>query len=202
MTRDVLSSVGLPVLVALLTTLAVEYLAKPRLDARKERITSSRRQVDNVVHGFQLAGMLIGSLLNVPETRDERWRSYVDDRLRRLDESLTTLELDISLLSIRYVVKHSSHVGKTAAFIGYFEGVVLRAAKVPDPDLSEILQVAERMDDFDTYFRVYLGLGDSQEPALKRLFWRRTERAKYSSKATATLQDLGLRVTEEAGHAD
>ena len=98
MTRDVLSSVGLPVLVALLTTLAVEYLAKPRLDARKERITSSRRQVDNVVHGFQLAGMLIGSLLNVPETRDERWRSYVDDRLRRLDESLTTLELDISLL--------------------------------------------------------------------------------------------------------
>ena len=134
MTRDILSSVGLPVLVALLTTLAVEYLAKPRLDARKERITSSRRQVDNVVHGFQLAGMLTGSLLNVPETRDERWRSYVDDRLRRLDESLTTLELDISRLSIRYVVKHSSHVGKTSAFIGYFQGVVLRAAKAPDPD--------------------------------------------------------------------
>ena len=187
---------------ALLTTLAIEYFAKPRLDARKERITSSRRQVDNVVHGFQLVGMLTGSLLNVPETRDELWCAYVDDRLRRLDESLTTLELDISRLSIRYVVKHSSHVGKTATFIGYFQGVVLRAVKVSDPDLSEIRQVAEHMEDFDTYFRVYLGLGDSQEPLLKRLFWRGTERAKYSSNATVTLQDLGLRVTEEAGHAD
>jgi hypothetical protein len=178
--------------VAFLTTLVVEYLAKPRLEARKERITRSRRQVDEVVHGFQMAGFLVGSLATLPDVSEERWRPYVKFRLEQLEKTLSALEVDISRLSIRYVAQHSSHIRKTSSFVGYFHGVVLRSIQAAQPDLEGVVEVGDQMEHFDVYFRVYLGLSDSQEPLIKRLFWRGVERDPYSEQASRALRELGL----------
>lgn len=53
-------SLSLAAVTALVTTLMVEYLAKPRLDARKERLLRDRRQIDQVVFGLQKLGLHMG----------------------------------------------------------------------------------------------------------------------------------------------
>ena len=60
---DAFSKIGVPVLVALITTLVVEYFAKPRLEARKSRLIRDRQQIDEVIFAFQKAAMLAPALL-------------------------------------------------------------------------------------------------------------------------------------------
>ena len=190
---DVVTKVGLPVVVALLTTLVIEYAAKPRLDARRERITHARRQVDEVVFGFQLAGMLAGVLASVPNARSSRWHSIVRQNLEELARTLSKLELDVSRLSVRYVQRHHDHISKTMRYLGYLHGTVIGALEEEDPDVAEIAAVTQAMDRFDTYFRVYVGAADSQEPLVKRLFWRRFTKREFAVEADRALEELGLR---------
>lgn len=64
-----LRSLLTPVMVALLTTLVVEYAAKPRLEARKARILRSRAEVDEFVQGSQKLGPLVHALPTSEQSR-------------------------------------------------------------------------------------------------------------------------------------
>jgi hypothetical protein len=42
-----------------------------------------------------------------------------------------------------------------------------------------VKETADKLELFDVYYRVHLGLRDSQEPWIKRLYWKWVEAADY-----------------------
>jgi hypothetical protein len=68
--------------VALITTLLVEYFAKPRLEARKERILDKSRQRRNAINNFRRAINLANKLLALKGQPSEMV-SLMDDHIKR-----------------------------------------------------------------------------------------------------------------------
>ncbi|HTN99190.1 MAG TPA: hypothetical protein VL068_00840, partial [Microthrixaceae bacterium] len=89
-------SLATPVLVALATTLVVEYAAKPRLEARKARIIRSRAEVDEFVYVAQRIGLLTGAL---PDSEQVRSIPGLDEYLRHAIEELDTAVGEASLVA-------------------------------------------------------------------------------------------------------
>jgi hypothetical protein len=188
-----LHSLVTPVLVALATTLVVEYAAKPRLEARKARILRSRAEVDEFVYAAQRLGLLAGAL---PDSRQIRahpgLEDYAREAIAELDAAAGEAVRVLSRLSARYAVAHGLHVAKTASFLGYLRGSCHGAAARPADHVDRLKDLVGDLENFDVYFRVHLGLGDSQEPLVKRLFWRAATQRDYAKQADATLARHGL----------
>jgi len=192
-----------PIVVALLTTLVVEYFAKPRLDARKERLIRDRRQLDELVYGFQKIGLVYGSL---PSPRQRIRAAFTDEALMKslLDAEMsiqTTLDA-MSRLSMRYAIAHTEHISRTSLFLGYLLGMTRSTDATAPDDVENLKKVASQLEHFDTYFRVYVGLEDSQEALIKRVFWRMSTAKEYREDAIATLDRLGLKAGDETRDLD
>ena len=189
-------SLATPVLVALATTLLVEYAAKPRLEARKARILRSRAEVDEFVYAAQQLGLLAGSL---PESRQLNGHpelvGYAREAISELDRAAADATRVLARLSIRYAIAHQVHIAKTARFLGFLRARCQLAAGDPVAHIDDLKDVAGEMEHFDVYFRVHLGLGDSQEPLLKRVFWRLATREEFEKATDAALARHGLSVT-------
>lgn len=195
----ILNSLAAPVLAAIATTLVVEYAAKPRLEARKARILRSRSEVDEFVYAAQRLGLLAGALPT--RTRLQQTPAlvaYAREAVVDLDNAAKDATAVLSRLSTRYAIVHSNHIAKTATFLGFLRGLCHAASAEPLEYIDNLKVVVGELERFDVYFRVHLGLGDSQEPMIKRLFWRVATQDEYAGEADATLERHGLPVPAAA----
>lgn len=190
------NSLATPVLVALATTLVVEYAAKPRLEARKARIIRSRAEVDEFVYAAQRIGLLSGALPDSEQVKSTpSLESYLRDAIDELDTAVGEASLVLSRLSVRYAAAHREHIAKTAIFLGFLRGRCRRAGVEPVRQVDDLKAVAGELEHFDVYFRVHLGLRDSQESLPKRLFWKLATQEGYAGEADAALVRHGLRAS-------
>lgn len=186
-------SLATPVLVALVTTLVVEYAAKPRLEARKARIIRSRAEVDEFVYAAQRLGLLTGALPRADQLRtNPELEQYAREAVSELGTAAAEASRVLSRMSVRYAVTHCEHIAKTATFLGFLRGRCHVAAADPVRRIDELKTVASDLEHFDVYFRVHLGLRDSQEPLIKRVFWRVATQDEFAEKADAVLARHGL----------
>jgi hypothetical protein len=198
----ILHSLATPVLVALATTLVVEYAAKPRLEARKTRILRSRSEVDEFVYAAQRLGLLTGALPGRRQLDDNpALIGYAREAVSDLDRAAGDATRVLSRLSVRYAIAHGEHIAKTATFLGFLRGRCHAVSVDPVEQVDSLKEVAADLEHFDVYFRVHLGLGDSQEPLIKRLFWRVASQDEYVVQANATLARHGLPVPERRNGA-
>lgn len=188
-------SLATPVLVALATTLVVEYAAKPRLEARKARIIRSRAEIDEFVYAAQRIGLLAGALPDSQQLESAPdLEQYARQAIDELDTAIGEASRVLSRLSVRYAIAHGSHIAQTATFLGFLRGRCRQARVAPGHRVDELKSVAGELDHFDVYFRVHLGLRDNQEPLVKRVFWKVASQDEYAAEAEATLTRHGLPV--------
>jgi hypothetical protein len=91
-----------------------------------------------------------------------------------------------------------AHIAKTARFLGFLRGRCQLASTDPVTSVDDLKDIAGDLEFFDVYFRVHLGVGDSQEPLVKRLFWRLTTQNDFEKGADAALTRHGLSITQAA----
>jgi len=184
-------TVGAAVVTALITTLVVEYAAKPRLEARKARLIRDRQQIDEVIFAFQMAGLHAGAAAAITTDGDE-------DELRRQARAQHVADLGIALdsiikaigrLPVRYVGKHAEHIARASRFIGHAKAAVALAAKGTTVERNYIEQIRDDLGLFDTYFVANVDFRDSQEPFIRRWFWKRFTVRSYQDDAAAAMDD-------------
>lgn len=192
-----LRSLLTPVLVAFLTTLVVEYAAKPRLEARKARILRSRAEVDEFVYASQRLGLLAGALpTSVQLAQSPGLVEYAREAVTEFKIAAADATTVLSRFSIRYAVTHHEHISKTAMFLGHLRGRCQAALEDLPSSVDDLRQIAGDLQHFDVYFRVHLGLRDSQEPLVKRLFWQAATQPEYVQAANDALVRHGLAVSK------
>jgi hypothetical protein len=187
------TSILTPVLVALITTLVVEYTAKPALEARKARIIRDRQQIDEVIFAFQRVSLLGSSfpqqsLIAIhPELSSMRTVA-----ISGVDQAILALQDAFSRLSVNYVDKHSAHIRRTAWFLGHLKATTKHALDDPVRGGDKLYREIADLELFDVYFRVHVGLRDSQEPLVKRLFWRSATARSYEAAAAGKAASMGF----------
>lgn len=188
-------SIATPIGVALFTTLAVEYFAKPRLDARKERLLTDRRNLDELIYRFQKLALTLGSVPPLPavgETEHELMAAMRDQFVSQVGLAAQDTTDALSRLSPRYAQKHHAHIGRTAQFLGYITGVAATGKQDVHYAAAELAPLGDSLELFDVYFRANVGLQDSQEPWIKRWFWLHNTAAEYEAAAQRKLEQLGF----------
>jgi len=121
----VLTSAG----TAIAVTVAVEYFAKPRLEARKERILSAHRSRDELIAALvpiaQAAEMLLGETpKDVSREMRDRFRAERQRQYDRLQEQVQHLYDDVGRYSGTYV---STYMNLVMRFVMNAQGVMLSA---------------------------------------------------------------------------
>lgn len=187
------SSLILPVAAAILTTLIVEYFAKPKLEARKTRLVNNRQQLDEVIYQFQKTSLAFGALL-ADERRHAAKERHNSLMLEDAFNGLQDIRESISRLSHGYVEKHSDHISKTSIYIGYLLSQVDAAmhSKMQSTPIDDLKKDAEQLSHFDTYFLANINVGDGQERWFRRLYWRFSTKPKVFNKVNKVLQQYNL----------
>lgn len=181
---DQAGAIGAAVVTALLTTVIVEYLAKPRLEARKARLIRDREQIDEVIFAFQKAGMTAGSVVAADaESEGSMMRQLHQKQIIAFGADLDGVTNAISRLPVSYVQKHREHVAWTAKFLGYAKALAMLAGDDVYVADSRVRQIAEDMPNFDTYFVANVDFHDSQESWIRRWVWKRFTAKSYRSSA-------------------
>jgi hypothetical protein len=183
----------LPIVLAIATTFAVEYLAKPALEARKARLLRGRQQFDEVVYGFQKLVLLMSSMLDDSTARRSPELRAVQKQ-QAADASQATQELfaAVSQLPSRWVEKHRRHVRRTALYVSYVRGLLIAGSGNDEPAMDHARSLGEGISDFDDYFVAFATLRDSQPALIKRLFSKAFMRNDYERDALAALRHAGL----------
>lgn len=189
-------NIVIPIVVALLTTLIVEYFAKPWLEARKERLVRNRKQIDEVIFQFQKVSGSIAALL--PDEHKHPLKSRHNDvMLNNAKDGLYGTMEALSRLPHRYVERHGEHIGKTMLFVGYLlsqiEGAIdLGSGVLNVKSIDNIKDLASNLEHFDVYFLANVSSQDTQEKWYRRLFWNLSEKKESESKADRVLKNYGL----------
>lgn len=169
-----LEKIVVPVIAAILTTLLVEYFAKPKLEARKARLLRDREQFDRIIFSFQRISASLAALPSMEQLQnDSVYRKYASIMLDESRAALYELMREMSHLTSIYVTNHHEHVSKTMKFIGYLLAKVeLCIDDKKRSSLTELKEVAENLELFDIYYLVYVYMYDSQESHIRRILWR------------------------------
>lgn len=179
-----LEKIIIPVIAAVLTTLIVEYFAKPKLEARKARLLRDRQQFDQIVFCFQRISASIAALPTTEQLKNNK--TYIKYASIMLDESkvaLYDLMREMSHLTSIYVANHQEHVAKTMKFIGYLLAKVELC--IDDKHklyISELKDIASNLELFDVYYLVYVYMYDSQASQIRRILWRIFKKEKNNVK--------------------
>lgn len=182
--------IAIPIVVAFVTTVAVEGLAKPRLEARKARLIRDRQQFDEVVFGFQRLGMLLGAL--TPEANDPLRAMIRTEQLRQLRPAVQSVIDALGRLPLGFVKRHGEHIRMTSAFLGYMIGRFTVSESGTPLTSVERDQLADDLSYLDAYFLANVEFRDSQEPWIKRAFWKGFTRGTYRTDALAVLERYGF----------
>lgn len=191
-----IKNIVVPIVVAILTTLIVEYFAKPWLEARKERLVRNRKQIDEVIFQFQKVSGSIAALL--PDEHKNPLKSRHNEvMLNNAKDGLYGIMEELSRLPYRYVKKHGEHIGKTMLFVGYLLSQVegstgLSFDTLNAKSIDYIKALALSLEHFDVYFLANVSSQDTQEKWYRRLFWNWSEKKSSESKADKVLKDHGL----------
>lgn len=191
-----IKNIVVPIVVAILTTLIVEYFAKPWLEARKERLIRNRKQIDEVIFQFQKVSSSIVALL--PNKHKRSLKSHHNDlMLNNAKDGLYGIMEALSRLPHRYVERHGEHIGKTMLFVGYLlsqiEGAIdLGSGVLNVKSIDNIKDLALNLEHFDVYFLANVSSQDTQEKWYRRLFWNLSEKKESESKADRVLKNYGL----------
>lgn len=182
-------AIGIAVVTALLTTVVVEFLAKPRLEARKARLIRDRQQIDEVVFAFQRAGLTAGSVVPADDEPAGSLLTKVHQKqVIALASDLDGVSDAVSRLPVRFVTRHREHVAWTARFLGYAKALAVLAGEGEYISDSRVRQIAEDMPVFDTYFVANVDFHDSQELWIKRWAWKRFSAKTYRAKTEETMK--------------
>lgn len=191
--------IAIPVVSAIITTLIIEYLAKPRLEARKQRLIRDRQQIDEVIFQFQKISTSIAALLDdkIRDTHIKEGHNKI--MLKNASDGLYALMDAVSRLSHKYAQKHNTHIGHTMVFVGYLLSKVeaKRTAKTMTIPIDDLKHEARDLEFFDTYFVANVGLKDSQEKWIKRIYWKVVEQTKDSQKTEEILKKYKLAEAKE-----
>ncbi|MGW2154642.1 hypothetical protein [Nonomuraea sp. NPDC001699] len=103
------------ILTALATTMTVEYLAKPKLEARKARIIRDRNQIDEVIFQFQELGLVLGTMRLTELKYVESLSDFLVSQVEQAEKSLDRLQQSLARLPLKYVQRQGRHM-KVAAF--------------------------------------------------------------------------------------
>src|SRR5436190_149242 len=108
------------VLTALATTVVVEYVARPRLDARKARLIGVRQRIDDLMYAYV---RLINAGSSVPSAvgAHPEWHHQAILKLEPPREGLLTA---LGALSPRYTSKHEAHVALVYGLLGRIFSVI------------------------------------------------------------------------------
>ncbi|WP_213816163.1 hypothetical protein [Glaciihabitans sp. dw_435] len=188
-------SIATPIAVALFTTLAVEYFAKPQLDARKERLLTDRRNLDELIYRFQKLALSLGSIPPLPgvgKTEHDLMGAMREQAVAQAFTDARDTSDALSRLSPRYTERHHPHITRTALFLGYITGVAATGKRDVQYATTELAPLGGYLELFDVYFRANVGLQDSQEPWIRRWFWRHSSAGEYEAAAQRKIQELGL----------
>lgn len=193
----------IPIIVAILTTLIIEYFAKPWLEARKERLIRNRQQVDEVIFQFQKASASFGAL--IPDNvKSPQRNKHNDVMLSNAISGLYGITEALSRLPHRYVEKHSIHIGKTVKFVGYLIALsdrddpqksnnpTVRKIFVKNTKIDSLKSTASDLDKFDIYFLSNLSSQDSQEKWYRRFFWNKFTRKDNAKEVDKVLEKNNL----------
>ena len=186
-------AIALPVLVALATTVVIEYVAKPSLDARTTRKLRNRQQFDEVVYGFQKLVLLLSSTLDDATARASAELAAVQ-KAQAADASQAAQELiaAFSQLSSSWVGLHKTHVARAALYVSFVRGLLIAASSKDEPKFDHAKSLAAGVSDFDAYFLAFATLRDSQPPLIKRVFSRWFMYSDYDAAALRALRAAGL----------
>jgi len=183
----------LPIVLAIATTFAVEYLAKPALEARKARLLRGRQQFDEVVYGFQKLVLLMSSMLDDATARQSPELRTVQKQ-QAADASQASQELfaAVSQLPSGWVEKHRVHMKRTAVYVSYVRGLLIAGSGKEAPAMDHARSLGDGISKFDAYFVAFATLRDSQPPLIKRVFSKAFMRGDYERDALAALRHAGL----------
>ena len=109
---------GIAVLTALLTTLVVEYFAKPQLEARKERLIHNRNQIEEVIFLFQELGLTLGSLGFNKKADFRKLASYIEKQVEHALLVAEKLQAAIPRLQLKYALKNKKHIASGMILMG------------------------------------------------------------------------------------
>lgn len=191
-----IKGIVIPIVVAVLTTLIVEYFAKPWLEARKERLIRNRKQIDEVIFQFQKVSSSIAALLP-GECRHPLKSRHNDVMLNNAKDGLYGIMEALSRLPHRYVEKHGDHIGKTMLFVGYLlsqveSAIGLSFGTLNAKSIDHIKALAPNLEYFDVYFLANLSSQDTQETWYRRLFWNFSKKKESELKVDNVLKKYGL----------
>jgi hypothetical protein len=191
------TQVGVPVLVALITTLVVEYFAKPSLEARTARLIRDRQQMDEVIFAFQKAALEAGALMTDEQAaKDALTLSVRNQQLAEVGESLGDISDAIARLPSRYVEKHARHIGVTAYFVSYARGFALAQLNSPEPSTDYLRELGAGLSKLDVYFLAYVEMRDSQEPWIKRFATKSLMRGDLQKQEEQLFEKFGLHLPD------
>lgn len=92
------STVWVPAVVAAVVTLAIEYAAKPHLEARKQRIVGREGTRQRLIECLHLGHANCGYLLDIDGITDQNLdvRAATDEEARRLKSELRELAIEVA----------------------------------------------------------------------------------------------------------
>lgn len=165
-------------------TLMVEYVAKPRLEARKERILAahrSRRELFDLIADLTQSAGVIGT--EIPSGADRKLQERIRDERRRQLERLETKAIDLfDNVNTRY---SASYVGsirdQVVAYASCVYGVVLSPRS--QQRKAELIK----------------GLGEAMIGILAPQWWRPTRHAEARAQLTALIADAEAPPNGERG---
>jgi len=183
----------LPILLAIATTFAVEYLAKPGLEARKARLLRGRQQFDEVIYGFQKLVLLMSSMLeNATARQSPELRAVQKQQAADASQASQELFAAVSQLPHRWVKEHEAHMHRTALYVSYVRGLLIAGSGRDEPAMDHARALGEGISNFDAYFLAFATLRDPQPGLVKRVFSKAFMRGAYESGAMDALRNAGL----------
>jgi hypothetical protein len=137
--------------VALVTTLLVEYLAKPGLEARKERILEERREQRKVTNGLGQVALLVGRL-SIYHADSELYSSldeYVNGIAKELREHVI---LAHKIIDIPEPIKEKW--GRTTAELLAFSLALQSGRRATGKQLERLEAACDILDNFIALLRM------------------------------------------------
>jgi hypothetical protein len=189
---SVIWTLVLAAVTSLLTTVVVEYVARPSLEARKARMLRAQDAFLALTGALDRLAYLF---LQLPTRSEVQAKPLVAPfrrtRITELVKAADAADEALTRLPIVYVVKHGSHIGRTAQVLGYMRAALL---DLEEDGVAGDDALRETFDGFEyirVYFEIYPTIRDPRQNPLARWFWRRTQRRRYVSEAQRFVDGLG-----------
>ncbi len=176
----------LAVVTSVITTLIVEYFAKPKLEARKNRIIRDRNQIDEVIFCFQELALKLGTV-NLPENAPiNALKPFILTNAADADKTIEKLQAAIARLHIKYVERLKKHIPASMQLLGFIKAELFNIVHLfngqKDTEAIEALMRLAKLTDS-------LSLADRPFEALRRNFFIRALHRDSIKRNSADLED-------------